>query len=100
MKPGQYRVAVICGSGCPSSSRLGNKKRETIDCDFAIIWSYHMDRKEYVLSFRSKEVDVGKIAAIFGGGGHKLASACSFPANKYHIQDLFFPNSLPRKNKY
>jgi nanoRNase/pAp phosphatase (c-di-AMP/oligoRNAs hydrolase) len=72
---------------------------ETIDCNFAIIWTYHMDRKEYVLSFRSKEVDVGSIAAIFGGGGHKLASACSFSANKYNIQDLFFPNSLPRKNK-
>ncbi len=99
MKPGQYRVAVICGSGCPSSSLLGNKIMETIDCDFAIIWTYHMDKKEYILSFRSKEVDVGSIAAIFGGGGHKLASACSFSSSKYHIQDLFFSNSLPRKNK-
>jgi oligoribonuclease NrnB/cAMP/cGMP phosphodiesterase (DHH superfamily) len=100
MKPGQYRVAVICGSGCPSSSLLGNKIMETIDCDFALIWTYHMDEKKYVVSFRSKEVDVGELAKIFGGGGHKLASACSFPSTKYQIQDLFFPNSLPRKNKY
>lgn len=57
-----------------------------------------MDTKQYVLSFRSKNIDVGKIANIFGGGGHKLASACSFLANKYHIQDLFVEISpFPRK---
>lgn len=28
------------------------------------------------VSFRSKKVDVSKIAAIFGGGGHVLASGC------------------------
>lgn len=98
-KPGQYRVAVVCGSGCPSTSLLGNKMMEVIDCDFALLWSYHMDRKEYILAFRSKETDVGNIAKIFGGGGHKLASACSFPASKYHIQDIFLENSLPRKNR-
>jgi oligoribonuclease NrnB/cAMP/cGMP phosphodiesterase (DHH superfamily) len=96
-KPGQYKVAVICGSGCPSTSLLGNKIMEVVDCDFAIIWTYNMERKEYILSFRSGEIDVGEIAKIFGGGGHKLASACSFSSEKYHIQDLFFLNSLPRK---
>lgn len=98
-KPGEYKVAVVCGGGCPSSSLLGLKMMETINCDFVIMWSLHMDRKEYVLSFRSKEADVGKIAQIFGGGGHTLASACSIPLSKYNIQDLFFPQSLPRQNK-
>jgi oligoribonuclease NrnB/cAMP/cGMP phosphodiesterase (DHH superfamily) len=95
-KPGQYKVAVICGSGCPSTSLIGNKIMEEIDCDFSIIWTYNMERKDYILSFRSKYVDVGKIASIFGGGGHKLASACSFSSNLYSIQELFFANSLPR----
>lgn len=98
-KPGQYRVAVVCGQGCPNSSLLGNKIVDIVDCDFVILWTYNMDRKDYVLQFRSKEVDVGKMAQIFGGGGHTLASACSFSANEYNIQDLFFPNSLPRKSK-
>jgi hypothetical protein len=96
-KPGQYKVAVVNGSGCPSTSLLGNKMMETIKCDFVMIWSYQMEKKEYVISFRSNKADVGKIAQMFGGGGHKFASACSFNANKYHIQELFFPNSLPRQ---
>ena len=89
-KPFQYRVAVACGTGCPSSSLLGRRIMETVDCDFCILWVYNMSKKEYIISFRSKKTDVGKIAKIFGGGGHKLASACSFSDTKYHIQDLFF----------
>lgn len=95
-KPGQYKVAVICGCGCPSTSLIGNKIMDEIKCDFAIIWTFSIERKDYILSFRSKEIDVGKIASIFGGGGHKLASACSFSAKLYSIQDLFFEHSLPR----
>ena len=41
---------------------------DTIDCDFVMIWSYQLEKKEYIISFRSKIVDVGKIAQIFGGG--------------------------------
>jgi len=96
-KPGQYKVAVVCGSGCPSSSLLGNYMMDNINCDFVIIWTYIMERKEYILQFRSKVVDVGQISSMFGGGGHKLASACSFSSNLYSIQDLFFVSSLPRK---
>jgi oligoribonuclease NrnB/cAMP/cGMP phosphodiesterase (DHH superfamily) len=96
-KPGQYKVAVVNGGGCPSISLLGNKMMETIKCDFVMIWSYQMEKKEYVISFRSNKTDVGKIAQMFGGGGHKFASACSFNASKYNIQELFFPNSLPRQ---
>lgn len=96
LKPGQYKVAVYCGSGCPSTSYLSIKMLNSLDCDFVIMWSLNIDKKEYVLSFRSKKVDVGKIAQLFGGGGHTLASACSFPITKYSILDLFFPQSIPR----
>ena len=98
-KPAQFKVAVVCGTGCPSSSLLGAKMMEILNCDFVIIWNLHLDKKEYILSFRSKDVDVGNIAKMFGGGGHKLAAACSFSITKHSIQDLFFPNSLPRQNK-
>jgi len=98
-KPAEYKVAVVCGNGCPSTSLLGAKMMDVLNCDFVIVWNLHLDKKEYVLSFRSKDVDVGNIAKMFGGGGHKLASACSFPITKHAIQDLFFPVSLPRQNK-
>ena len=48
MKPGQYKVAVFNG-GCPNPSLLGNKIVETIECDFAMIWTYNMERKEYIV---------------------------------------------------
>jgi uncharacterized protein len=96
MKPGQYKVAVF-NNGCPNASLLGNRAVETLDCDFALIWTYNMEKKEYIISLRSKEADVGKIATAFGGGGHTFASAISLSSNKYNIQDLFFAESLPRK---
>ena len=37
---------------------------------------------EYKVSFRSREVDVCKIAEIFGGGGHKFASGCKIYGTK------------------
>jgi len=95
-KPGQYKVAVINGSGCPSGSLLGKKIITDVDCDFCIMWTLHMDKKEYILSFRSNSVDVGKITKMFGGGGHIFAAACSIPLTKYNIVDLFYPTSLPR----
>lgn len=95
-KPGEYKVAVFCGGGCPSTTILGTKMLETIKCDFVIMWNLNLDRKEYVIAFRSKHTNVGKIARAFGGGGHTLASACSFSMSKYTISDLFYQNSLPR----
>ena len=96
-KPGQYKVAVINGSGCPSASSITQKILDEIDVDFCILWTLHLDKKEYILSFRSLEVDVGQIAKMFNGGGHTLAAAGSFSVKKYDITELFFPESLPRK---
>jgi oligoribonuclease NrnB/cAMP/cGMP phosphodiesterase (DHH superfamily) len=95
-KSGQYKVCVINGSGCPTGGLLSKKIMNEIDCDFCIMWTLHMDKKEYVLSFRSRTVDVGQITKMFGGGGHIYAAACSFPMSKYNIVDLFYSESLPR----
>jgi oligoribonuclease NrnB/cAMP/cGMP phosphodiesterase (DHH superfamily) len=97
-KPGEYNVAVFCGA-CPSATQISTYVLDKIDCDFVMVWIFNMDRKEFIISFRSQKVDVGSIAQIFGGGGHKFASACSFSSKQYYIDDLFLEKSLPRKSK-
>lgn len=97
-QPGQYKVAVS-SLPCPDSSLLGNKMVKEINCDFVIFFSQNLDKNEYILTFRSNSVDVGKIAKIFSGGGHKFASACSISMDKYSIDALFMKNSLPRQRK-
>jgi oligoribonuclease NrnB/cAMP/cGMP phosphodiesterase (DHH superfamily) len=98
-KPGQYQVAVYCGHNCPSVTELGVGAMERIDCDFCIMWVYNLDSKKYVISMRSKEVDIGEICKLFGGGGHKLAAACSFHSSNFTIDDIFDGDSLPRTFK-
>jgi len=90
-KIGQYKVAVI-NSRCPTLSLLGKKIVDTVDCDFVLLWIYIIDKKEYHVSLRSKEVNVSDIAKYMGGGGHKLASAFSFSSNDFRIDDLFTNN--------
>lgn len=95
-KAGQYTVAVYNGSGCPSGTLIAKKILSDVNCDFVILWTLHMEKKEYILSFRSVTTNVGEIAKLFGGGGHILAAACSIPVKKYNITDLFFAESLGR----
>lgn len=95
-QPGQYIAALVNGGGCPDQNMLSDKIMDENECDFCIMWTFHMDKKEYVLSFRSRKTDVAKIASLFGGGGHKLAAACAISMFKYNIHELFFPKSLPR----
>ena len=95
-KIGQYRVAVFCGMNSPSVTSMGNKLLSSVDCDFVMIWTLNIDRKEYVISMRSKTIDISKIAKLFGGGGHQLAGAFSFSSLEYNILDLFNEDSLPR----
>ena len=94
--PGQYKVLVYSGLNCPSVSSLATAALEHIECDFVIMWTRNLDRRNYVLSMRSREVDISEIAKSLGGGGHKLAAACSFPDTKYDINELFKGESLPR----
>jgi oligoribonuclease NrnB/cAMP/cGMP phosphodiesterase (DHH superfamily) len=95
-KAGQYVCAVYCGLNCPSVTDLAVSALGQLKCDFCIMWTYNLDSKKYILSMRSRVVDVSAICAIFGGGGHGLAAACSFAASDYSIGDLFEGNSLPR----
>jgi uncharacterized protein len=98
-KPGQYIVAVYSGLNCPSVTDLSNMALEKLSIDFCIMWVYNLDTKKYVMSMRSKETDVSQICKIFGGGGHKLAAACSFNSSEFIIDDMFFGSSLPRTIK-
>jgi oligoribonuclease NrnB/cAMP/cGMP phosphodiesterase (DHH superfamily) len=95
-KPGQYVVAVYCGTPAPSASDVAKKILKEYSCDFFISWVLNLDKKEYVLTFRSKKVDVGNIAKIFNGGGHTLASACSIKMDYIRIEELFIGNSIHR----
>lgn len=72
-KIGQYSVAII-NSHCPSVSLLGKKIAENTNVGFVVLWNYIIEKKKYIISLRSKQIDVGKIARFFGGGGHKYAS--------------------------
>ena len=46
------------------------------------IFMYETDTQEYKISLRSDEfVDVAKVAAFFGGGGHVRAAGCSMKGN-------------------
>lgn len=96
-EPGQYKVAVYCGHNCPSVTELGTGALEKMpEIDFCIFWVYNLDSKRYVLSTRSREVDVSVICKLFNGGGHKLAAACSFHSSQLTIDELFEGGSLPR----
>ena len=94
--PGQYKVAVYCGSPCPASSDIAKNIFKNTNCDFFMSWTINLDRKDVVFTFRSEKVDVGLIAKIFNGGGHTLASAGSMKLDDFDIRDLFFGDSLPR----
>lgn len=96
-KVGQYIAVVYNGIACPSITDLSREALKKMDCDLFIAWTYNIDRNDYVLSFRSIHVDVAKIAALFGGGGHKLAAACSINAKVCSINDIFDGQALPRQ---
>ena len=95
-KPGQYKVAVYCGTPCPTSQEISEFIFKNYSCDFMISWVLNLEKKDYVLTFRSKYVDVGEIAAALGGGGHKLAASGVIKMKDFSIQELFYDQSLPR----
>jgi hypothetical protein len=98
-KPGQYKIALFCGFNCPSVTDLAIEAMKRIECDFVIMWVYNLDKREYVFSMRSQEVDISEISKSMGGGGHKLAAAFSFSKNDYDLNEIFEGNTLPRNIK-
>jgi uncharacterized protein len=70
----KYRVVSV-NSTCDQSD-IGSYIMSTEkDCDFCAIW-YYVGKNKYRVSLRSQgHIDVSKVAAIFGGGGHKEAAA-------------------------
>lgn len=54
----------------------------SIGCVKAAICMTEQRERSYKVSFRSKELDVAAAAAVFGGGGHKMAAGCV--ANGYY----------------
>lgn len=85
----KYTVSVHSGA-CPTTTQVGNFLSKNTECDFVIIFSFNLEENKLILSFRSTRVNVGKIAKILGGGGHKYAAACRLDMSILSISDIFF----------
>ena len=93
----QQTYKVMLGGGDIANylkSDLGKAlaDREDEGCDFAAVWSYNTKDHEWSISLRGKEgksPDLSKIAAAFGGGGHKLSSAMRFADPSFSLDDIF-----------
>ena len=50
------------------------------------IFIHEKEPHTYKVSMRSTvpDIDVSKVAAFFGGGGHKMAAGCTIPSGKVH----------------
>lgn len=83
-----YTASVHSGA-CPTTTQVGNFLSKNTECDFVIIFSFNLEDNKIILSFRSTQVDVGRIAKILGGGGHKYAAACRLDMAMVSISDIF-----------
>lgn len=85
-KFGNFDVLVVNSSHW--MSELGSNLAK--DCDFAMIWYYDHDEKNYRCSLRSfhDTVDVSEVAKKFGGGGHRKAAGFVLGAD-VHPDSIF-----------
>ena len=86
-----YKVGVING-GTPSTSLVGKYVVDNYPVDFCLLYRIDLEHKRFIVSLRSKEVDVGEIAKRLGGGGHALASGFIFSMsdhNEKFLWDMF-----------
>jgi oligoribonuclease NrnB/cAMP/cGMP phosphodiesterase (DHH superfamily) len=70
---------VYCLESLNYRSECGNVLASRSDCEFALLYSFDVHKKEWLISLRGvaeKEIDLSKIAESLGGGGHRLA--CGF----------------------
>jgi phosphoesterase RecJ-like protein len=57
----------------------------------AVVFFKQIEGDQYRVSLRSKgPVDVGSVAKVFGGGGHKNAAGCTVRGAVGFLQELFF----------
>jgi oligoribonuclease NrnB/cAMP/cGMP phosphodiesterase (DHH superfamily) len=70
----KYNICII---NCmhEDASEIGNLISKNDNIDFAVLWSYNHNKKEYRVSLRScGDIDTTIISTQYGGGGHKNAS--------------------------
>lgn len=89
LKFGKTRIALI-----NAPHHLRNEIGDTLAEQFDIVACYTRRTHRTVVSMRSTQVDVSKIAEVFGGGGHKSSAAFSVSNDHTPRQiftDLFTP---------
>ena len=98
------RMKLFCGSlrvGVVSTpllvSEVGNAIASSAEFDMALIYtqSYERDRLRVALRSDSDEIDVSRIAAVYGGGGH--VRAAGFTIDHGDIDKLLL-NMMNRSN--
>lgn len=94
--PKTLRVAVL--NSPMWMSELGHALAEQPDADFGLIWYQDFKSGFYKCSLRSLDdkADVSAVAAGFGGGGHKCASAFTC---RQHPQTLFLHEVVSHPNQ-
>lgn len=70
-------------------SELGNYLAKQNGCDLALIWTYDLRDHAFYVSLRSEsdDIDVSRLAKIYGGGGHPKASGFRYKGNIEKIFD-------------
>jgi len=79
-----YTIAIHNGS-CPTTTLLGNFILKKTKCDICFIYTYNIIDDVYIISMRSKNIDVSNIAKQFGGGGHQEAAAFKYSGQLHFI---------------
>lgn len=79
MRIGDIDYSVMCCETRLFRSEVGNAHMQNASVDFSICWAYQLESDAFWLSLRSidSKTDVGKIANLLGGGGHRNASGCN-----------------------
>lgn len=76
------------GASLELTEDIINFARSVDGCVVAVVVKETQERNIFKVSLRSKskKVDVNKIAAEFGGGGHKAAAGCTIKGSKHDVK--------------
>jgi oligoribonuclease NrnB/cAMP/cGMP phosphodiesterase (DHH superfamily) len=94
-KFGDHDVMVVNSSHWMSEIGASLAK----DCDFAMIWYYDHEDKNYRCSLRAFHdiIDVSEISKKFGGGGHRKAAGFVLPIDRH--PDSIFEAKVSKESK-